>query len=163
MRHHSLINEFDSHALVYHQKFYSNFQMNKFLEFERYPKLRNCEWNKKNVEELFFKRHFMLVHIQSEEPVPEHDWEFEKAIQYLPKRMIYSRCKMDDKDINQYLHLFMMAQTSFQPEGVYIMFVSPAQKVESIPFNRDFTKENIKSFVFENYDRYKFFFEDHQE
>lgn len=163
LRHSSLIDQFDVHPLVLSQQFYSSFQLKKFFEFERQPKLRGCEFNRTNVQELFFNRHFMLVYIQSETPNQEHNREFEKAIQHLPKRMIYSRCQMDNTDINQYLHLFMMAQSTFQPEGVYILHVSPAQQVESTPFTKEFTQENLKNFVFENYQRYKFFFDDQNE
>lgn len=67
---------------------------------------------------------------------------------------------MGSDQINHYLHLFMMGNNNFQPGGIYLVYVSPSQKVDVIPFNREFTQDNIKSFVFEMYERYKFYFQD---
>lgn len=96
LRDESLVNEFDKSRLTKFDNFHSVYQLEKFFEFERYPKLRDCSWNSKNVDEIFYKRQFMLVFIPKEEEEPEKDWEFEKAVQYLPKRMIYSKCAFND-------------------------------------------------------------------
>ena len=97
--------------------------------------MRDCTWNKLNVEEIFFKRHFLMIYITPKVEDGESNWNFDRAIEYLPKRMIYSKCSVESDHINHYLHLFMLAGSSFQPGGVYILNVATTQKVKVEHFN----------------------------
>ena len=86
------IDHYDKNQAVPFTEFHSEILLKKFFEFERYPKLRDCTWNRQNVEELFFKRHFMMLYISGDEDNSQNRWNFESAVEYLPKRMIYSTC-----------------------------------------------------------------------
>ncbi len=67
LRSEDLLNEFDDEKMVKFYNFKSNFELKRFFEFEKHPKMRLCDYNKINVEELFFKRHHMLVYISPQE------------------------------------------------------------------------------------------------
>ena len=129
LRSENLIDSFDKEQMVEFEKFDSKFNMNKFFEFERHPKMRDCQYNHLNVQELFYKRHFMLVYIPAEDEDESKLEAFSKSVQFLPKRIIFSKCQFNDKEINHYLHLFLLANTNFSPGSLYMVNVTPSAKV----------------------------------
>ena len=58
--------------------------------------MRKCNRNKLNIEELFFRKHHILVYVTPKIPDHYKVLEYEKAVKVLPKKMIYSICDIED-------------------------------------------------------------------
>jgi len=63
LRHKSLLDDFDPAELVFYSKFDNLPRLRKFIEFERYPKMRGKEMIPKNIQMLYWKGQYLFLYI----------------------------------------------------------------------------------------------------
>lgn len=164
LRHPSEITDFDSEQLVSFKNFSSQFEINQFFKFERYPKLRDCSFNAQNVDNLYLKREKMLLYVTNEKEKNEkNDEVFFKTLKLLPKRLIYSKCDLESEMMNNYYSVFMRGGYVMESGKLYIVYISLAKRVDVLVFNQEFTEKNVSNFVFDFYSRHRSEFEEVRE
>lgn len=162
LRHQELITDFDQEELVSFDKLSSDFEIDQFFKYERYPKLRDCSFNSLNVDNLFLKREKMLLFITDENDDNEEKNNniFYESLKMLPKRLIYSKCDIQNDNMNHYLTIFMRGGHIMEPNKIYIVYASLSNKIKVTIFDKDFNTRNITNFVFEFYQKNRSQFEE---
>lgn len=134
--------------------------LTEFLEFERYPKLRDMSYASINTKKLFYKYQPMVLYSFGSSKEAATGYEtFKEAVKYLPKNMIYAVMDPDHPDVMHYTQLFLMANSISQGEGLVILHITPSQDVRMKPFNEPFTTDNIIMFVKDFYKQNKGIFD----
>lgn len=158
IRSEKLINEFDNKKLVIFTDLKKEYYLKQFFNFEKKPKFQNCQSSNKIIDSIFYNSEVLLLQINSKIENSLKIKEFEKAIKKLPKKLNFSICNIEDENTNHYLQLFLRSGVSFNPEMVYIIYISPSRNVKILQF-ADLVDYKIVDFVHEFYRRNYFLFE----
>lgn len=148
------LNDFDNQMVTVFNDF-SEKALTEFFEYERFDKLRGPEQGNEIVKRMFFKSQPLLLYVQGSSKDSQKFEIFKEAVKSLPKSFIYSYTDLDSTTSGAYLQLFMLASAIMAPDTVSIIWVAPSRAVRVEPFQNEFSKNSIVSFVFDFYEQHK--------
>lgn len=119
----------------------------RFVEFERHPKLRAPEYSRRNVDDLLKYSHQMLLYVRSSPINFQNDREFKQAVKELPKRFIFAYVDFESNHNLAYRDLFLRAETEQEPESIYLVYKLRQNKILVEIYKGPFESKSIKDFV----------------
>lgn len=120
----------------------------RFIEFERYPKFRGPEYSEINVKHIMKFGQQMLLYVRSLPLNLYNNSQFNDAIKKLPKRFIFSNVEYKSKDNEVYKELFDKADVKQEPESLYFIYKTPTKKFKIEQYKGNMESNKIVNFVF---------------
>ena len=143
VRHHSEVGEIDFQLECDKFEDLSGGQL--FVDFGKFPKLRNKKLNEDILKLLYWKQQTALFLVIGKSP--QHKAAFSEAVKVLPRRMIYTTTLIEDSEPT-FLQMFMMSKQTPVPDSVYVAYAIPGGDVRVDKMEAPLTKENIVDFAF---------------
>lgn len=150
-RHESLLNKFDVEKTISYSDFDSITFLRKISDIERYPKLRDCKNWKTIINPVRSMDYPLLVFLTGKKVMQKHLIEFEKAINNLPKLLIFTICDLNIEEWENYKYYFFEKSyiNCIKEDSIYFIYnvIINKTKMNIIKMEGDFTTENIVKFV----------------
>lgn len=143
----SQITSFDTDRIVTMEVNNNAIAIERFIEFERYPKFRGFEYSKTNIEDIMKFGHQMLLYVRT---LPVNNQKFGQyidAVKKLPKRFIYSYVDLKSKHNEAYQMLFSEAGVKQEPESLYFIYKTSNRKFNIEKYKGDIDSNRIINFV----------------
>lgn len=142
----------------------SDISLEKFIEFERHPKLRGPEFAKKNVNAIMKQGQQMLLYVRSSPVNLLNGTHFKDAVKKMPKRFIFAYVDPKSDQNHIYEDLFKKADVDQRQESLYMIYKLPTKKIMIETYKGDFNAESIINFVFDFFKQKGYIFgQDHEE
>lgn len=153
IRHQDQLTEFDPNHIVSFNDLKEK-ALTEFIEFERYPKLRDTSYAAINTKKMFFKYQAILLFTYGSGKDTSSNFKiFKETVKMLDKDMIYAVMDPDEAEAVSYSQMFIMSQQMSNSDSLVIMYVTPTREVAIHNFSDMFTVNSIVKYVREFNDR----------
>jgi len=141
----------DPDRVVYQEIGSDSIPVERFIEFERYPKYRGPEYARTNVNEIKKFGQQMLLYVRSAPINLYNTSQFKDVVKKMPKRFIFTYIDSKSEYNSVYEELFEESGVKQEHESIYIVYKMPTKKIKFEKYAGQFESDKIVEFV------YKFF------
>lgn len=132
-------------------------QMQRLVEFEMYPKLREPSFNELNINLVENKRHMIILYSKSE-PYSFVNWmHFKRIVKYMPKNFILSYSSHKHEEHRHYVNLFEKIGVPLKEERIYLIHRLGSPRIQIAQYHDDFNTEKFLEFMIRFLEKHKLF------